>query len=332
MPEVVAAGSAHAAIDKACDLLRIKLVHVPIDPVTCEMDLAAAAAAVNENTIMIYASAPNYPQGVIDPIPALSELALERGVGLHVDCCLGGFFLPFARKLRPGTIECFDFGNPGVTSISADTHKYGYATKGTSVVLYRNKALRAHQFFTFPTWQGGKYSTPSTPGSRPGLLSAATWTSMMRLGEEGYMDATERILQASEKLQAAIQRIDGIRLVGNPQAMVVAFASDSFNVYRVSAALGRRGYHLASCQYPPCVHLALTLRHTGETMTEIVGALEESVAEVQATPAPAEEEGVGIYGSEAPAGASAGELSGEREVGEVRTADRDSAALTGKRG
>ena len=196
-PEVVCAGSAHAAIYKAADILRLTLIEVPIDPVSCEMDVAAAAAAITPNTVMIYSSAPNYPQGVIDPIAQLSELALRHGVGLHVDCCLGGFVLPFARKLR-GNIPPFDFALPGVTSMSADTHKYGYATKGTSVVLYRSKELRKHQYFTFPRWQGGNYGTPSTAGSRPGTLSAAAWAAMMRLGEEGYLEVCQAPLASCD--------------------------------------------------------------------------------------------------------------------------------------
>ena len=212
-PEVICAGSAHAAIYKAADILRLKIVEVPIGELTCEMDVAATRAAITPNTILIYSSAPNYPQGIIDPISELSEIALEHNVGLHVDCCLGGFVLPFARKLR-NNIPDFDFRLPGVTSMSADTHKYGYATKGTSVVLYRSKELRKHQFFTFPKWQGGNYGTPSTAGSRPGTLSAAAWASMMRLGEEGYLEATERLLSTTEKLTAAFHRIDGIHVMG----------------------------------------------------------------------------------------------------------------------
>ena len=297
-PEVICAGSAHAAIYKAADILRLKIVEVPIGELTCEMDVAATRAAITPNTILIYSSAPNYPQGIIDPISELSEIALEHNVGLHVDCCLGGFVLPFARKLR-NNIPDFDFTLPGVTSMSADTHKYGYATKGTSVVLYRSKELRKHQFFTFPKWQGGNYGTPSTAGSRPGTLSAAAWASMMRLGEEGYLEATERLLSTTEKLTAAFHRIDGIHAMGSPKAMVTAFGADegaSFNVYQVAGSLNKRGYHFASCQFPPCVHLAVTLRHA-DVIDEIITALEEAVAEAKATPEPeGMKSGVAIYG------------------------------------
>lgn len=235
------------------------------------------------------------------------QLALAHNVGLHVDCCLGGFVLPFARSLR-GNIPDFDFVLPGVTSISADTHKYGYATKGTSVVLYRSKELRNHQFFTFPKWQGGNYGTPSTAGSRPGTLSAAAWASMMRLGEEGYMEATEKLLSTTEALTAAIHRIPGIHVMGDPdgtntqggpKAMVTAFGADEdaeFNVYQVSGAMGKRGFHMASCQYPPCVHLAVTLRHA-DVIDDIIKALEESVQEAIDSPEPeGMKSGVAIYG------------------------------------
>ncbi|TYZ68937.1 hypothetical protein PybrP1_012199 [[Pythium] brassicae (nom. inval.)] len=171
-PEIIACVTAHAAIDKACEVLGIKLIKVPVDPVTLKSDVAAVKWNITANTIMIYSSAPNFPHGIIDDIEALSKVAVANDVGLHVDCCLGGFILPFAKKLR-ATIPTFDFELPGVTSMSCDTHKYGYAAKGTSVVLYKSKELRRFQYFAYPDWTGGLYVTPTLAGSRPGALSAA---------------------------------------------------------------------------------------------------------------------------------------------------------------
>lgn len=192
--------------------------------------------------------------------------------------------------------------------MSCDTHKYGYATKGTSVVLYRSAELRRHQYFTYPRWQGGSYGTPSTAGSRPGVLIAAAWASMMRLGRSGYLKATEAILSTVETLSVGLAEIDGIEIVGRPDAMVVAFGSsgppgERLNVYRVGALLHKAGYHWASCQDPPCLHLCTTLRHHGHEV-EILAAVKEAVAQVQAAgPEPADAQaGVAIYGE---AGAAA---------------------------
>lgn len=145
--------SAHAAVDKGCDIMGIRLIKVPMNPTTYECDLVALERAIGPNTIMLYSSAPGYPQGVIDPIRAMGQIALRYSVGLHVDCCLGGFVLPFAKRLNYDLPD-FDFGVPGVSSMSLDTHKYGYSLKGSSVVLYRTKELRQAQYFKYPDWAG----------------------------------------------------------------------------------------------------------------------------------------------------------------------------------
>jgi hypothetical protein len=158
-PEIIACESAHAAIDKACDILGIRLIKLPMDPVTFKLNVSEVKRVISPNTIMIYGSAPTFPQGVIDDISGLSELAVKYDIGLHVDMCLGGFILPFAKKMGYNVPD-FDFDLPGVTSMSVDTHKFGYALKGSSVVLYRNVGLRHAQYFTCPKWPGGLYSTP----------------------------------------------------------------------------------------------------------------------------------------------------------------------------
>ena len=155
------------------------------------------AAAIDERTVVVVGSAPAFPHGLIDPIEELSEIARERGVGFHTDGCLGGFILPWAARLGYD-VPPFDFRLPGVTSMSADTHKFGYAAKGTSVVLYRGDDLRHHQYFTFTDWPGGLYATPTFAGSRPGGLSAACWAAMVAFGESGYLDASRRILDRGD--------------------------------------------------------------------------------------------------------------------------------------
>ena len=166
------------------------------------------AAAIDDRTVLLVGSAPSYPHGVIDPIEALSALALERGIGFHADACLGGFLLPFAERLGHA-VPPFDFRLPGVSSMSADTHKYGYAAKGTSVVLYRGAELRHAQYFAHTEWPGGLYVTPTFAGSRPGALSAACWAALVSIGTDGYLDAARRILAAAAQIRAAIEATDG---------------------------------------------------------------------------------------------------------------------------
>ncbi len=298
-PEIIGCLSSHAGLDKACDMLKVKLIKVPFDLETCEMLVNEVAKHITRNTIMVYSSAPNYPHGIIDPIKALSDLVMEqpfnRPIGLHVDCCLGGFFLPFARKLRDN-IPPFDFALPGVTAMSCDTHKYGYAAKGTSVVLYRNSALRNYQFFAYPKWTGGMYVTPTTAGSRPGALSAACWCSMMSLGEAGYLRATERILCTTEKIADCIRNSPGLFVLGSPKAMIVAFGSKDFNIYAFSDEMSKRGFGMSPCQSPPCVHLCVTLRHCN-VVDEIIFALQNVAKQMLANPNIGKDANVAVYGA-----------------------------------
>ena len=193
-PVMVLPETAHAAFDKAADAFGIEQRKLPVTDGFIA-DPAAVAAAIDERTVVVVGSAPAFPHGLIDPIEQLSEIARERGVGFHTDGCLGGFILPWATRLGYD-VPPFDFRLPGVTSMSADTHKFGYAAKGTSVVLYRGDDLRHHQYFTFTDWPGGLYATPTFAGSRPGGLSAACWAAMVAFGESGYLDATRRILDS----------------------------------------------------------------------------------------------------------------------------------------
>ncbi|RMX64218.1 hypothetical protein KXD40_003858 [Peronospora effusa] len=302
-PEIIACVTAHAAIDKACEILGIKLIKVLMDPKTLKIDLDAVRWSISSNTILLYSSAPNFPHGMIDDIEALSKLAVQNDVGLHVDCCLGGFVLPFARELRQD-IPVFDFSLPGVTSMSCDTHKYGYGSKGTSVVLYKNSTIRRFQYFTYPDWTGGLYVTPTLAGSRPGALSAAAWASMVRLGYEGYLEKTKGILDTVDEIKAGIQRIDGIHVLGDPKAMVVSFAGDKgVNALKVSDAMAKHGWSLNPLQHPISVHLCVTVRHIGKAK-KFLDALEAAVNLVKEDLNPSPEGGSAIYGmaSSLPAG------------------------------
>ncbi|MDH3398683.1 MAG: aminotransferase class V-fold PLP-dependent enzyme [Acidimicrobiia bacterium] len=285
-PEMIAPVTAHVAFDKAAHYFGIKLVRIPIDA-SFRADVAAARDAVTRNTVVLVGSAPGFPHGVIDPIEELSELAGEADIGFHTDACLGGFVLPWAERLGypvPG----FDFRLPGVTSMSADTHKYGYAAKGTSVVLYRGKELRRFQYFTATDWPGGLYFSPTLAGSRPGALSAACWAAMLSLGESGYQEATARILETAAAIRQGISEMPGMVIMGDP-LWVIAFTSETVDIYEVMGRLSERGWSLTGLQYPPALHVAVTLRHTQEGVAErFLDDLRWAVARVQEEPGSAE--------------------------------------------
>ncbi|HEX6275862.1 MAG TPA: aminotransferase class V-fold PLP-dependent enzyme [Polyangiaceae bacterium] len=282
-PEIVAPASAHAAFDKAAELLRMTIVRVPVAS-DFRADVRAVRRAVTRRTAVIVGSAPGFPHGVVDPIAELSALALERKVGLHVDACLGGFVLPWARKLGY-PVPDFDFSLSGVSSMSADTHKYGYAAKGTSVVLYRGVALRRFQYFVSTDWPGGLYFSPTLAGSRPGALVAATWAALVSIGERGYLDATRRVLETARTIRRGIEKIPELAVLGDP-LWVIAFGSRSVDIYRVLDAMSSRGWSLNGLQRPPSLHLCVTLRHTEPGVAaRFVRDLEASVAEVKTKPA-----------------------------------------------
>lgn len=278
-PEIVMSETAHAAFDKAAEYFGITRVNIPVGR-DFKVDVDAMARAINENTIALVASAPSYPHGVIDPVAEIGELAIDRNIGLHVDACLGAFILPFARELGY-TVTPFDFRVPGVTSMSADTHKYGYAAKGTSVVLYSTLELRRFQYFVATDWPGGLYFSPTLSGSRPGALSAACWAALVHMGHDGYLDATRRILETAARIRLGIERIPGLKLFGE-SLYVIAFGSDDFDIYRVLDAMSQRGWSLNGLHRPACVHLCVTLRQTEQGVSQrFLEDLEQSVAEAR---------------------------------------------------
>jgi sphinganine-1-phosphate aldolase len=264
-PEMVVPVTAHAAFDKAAQYFNIKIKRVPVDR-DYRADVAATKEAITKNTIVIVGSAPSFPHGTIDPIEELSELAQERGIGFHTDACLGGFVLPWAEKLGYD-VPAFDFRLPGVTSISADTHKYGYAAKGTSVILYRGSELRRYQYYTTTDWPGGMYFSPTFAGSRPGALSAACWAAMVAMGEQGYMEATKRILETAALIKQGIEEISELYILGDP-LWVIAFGSETLDIYRLMECMTEHHWNLNGLHHPACVHICVTLRHTQPGVAE----------------------------------------------------------------
>uniref|UniRef100_A0A7S3VH77 sphinganine-1-phosphate aldolase n=1 Tax=Chaetoceros debilis TaxID=122233 RepID=A0A7S3VH77_9STRA len=264
-PEILCGDTAHAGLDKACEMFGIRLVKIECGKLSeYRVDAKKIERLISSNTIMIYSSAPSFPQGVIDPIGDLSQLAIKYDVGLHVDGCLGGFVLPFAKKLGYN-VPNFDFGLPGVTSMSADTHKYGYSTKGTSVLLYRHNELRRCQYFSYSKWTGGLYATPTIAGSRAGALIACAWASLVTIGESGFNSRVKLIMDTAQRIANGIKEIEGLAILGGdvPDAMVVCFAIQegyNINIYQVAEGMTEKGWSLNSLQNPASVHLCVTLK------------------------------------------------------------------------
>jgi glutamate/tyrosine decarboxylase-like PLP-dependent enzyme len=258
-PEVIIPVTAHVALEKGAHMLGIKLLKAPLrDDFKADVDWIRRH--VTKNTVAIVGSAPNYAHGLIDPIDELAQIAAERDIGMHVDGCLGGFILPWGERLGY-KIPRFDFRVPGVTSISADTHKYGYALKGTSVLLYRNSSLRKYQYFNFTDWPGGIYMSPGLSGSRSGGIVAATWAAMVSLGEKGYLEVADRIFKTAATIRAGVDSIPELEVIGDP-TFLVAFRSPNLNIYHVNDHLIARGWRLNALQLPPALHFCVTRPNT----------------------------------------------------------------------
>jgi sphinganine-1-phosphate aldolase len=280
-PNIVKPETAHPAFDKACHLFGVELRRARVNPETTQVDVAAAEAAIDEDTVAIIGSACNYGYGTIDPIAELADVARRRGVGLHVDACLGGFILPFGEELGYD-VAPFDFRIPGVTSISADTHKYGYALKGSSVLAFRDKALRNAQYFFLTDWTGGKYCSPGMEGSRSGGLLAATWASMIRLGRAGYRDHAAEIFGTAATMQDAVRSHAQLRIMGSP-TFCFSFTSDVFDVYHLNDFLRERGWRFNGQQYPNALHMAVTRPQTAPGVAEAFAVdLTDAVAYAEA--------------------------------------------------
>jgi len=258
-PEMVLPLSAHPAFDKAAEYFGVRAVHVPVRA-DFRADVEAMRAAITPNTILMAGSAPSYPHGVVDPIRELAAIAQEHGLLFHTDSCVGGFMLPFVRKLGY-PVPDFDFSVPGVTSMSADLHKFGYAAKPASVILYRTPELRRCQMFVYIDWPGGIYPSPTMTGSRAGGPVAAAWALMNYLGEEGYLHITDTVMKTAKYLQEGIKAIPGLTVLGDPEMSVFAIASRKMDVNEIADELELRGWHLDRQHFPACLHMTVNYMH-----------------------------------------------------------------------
>lgn len=258
-PEMVVPVSAHPAWNKAAHYLGIKIVMTPIRD-DFRADVTAMEAAITKNTIILGATAVTYPHGMVDPVEKIGALAQKRSLWLHVDACLGGLMLPFLRHLGQD-IPAYDFGIPGVMSLSADIHKYAYTPKGVSAVLYRNRDLRKFQIYAYADWPGGVYATPCLAGGRPGGMIAAAWAVFHYLGEEGFVALAQKAKAATDNLIAGINAIPQLYVLGRPNATVFAFTSNAINIYELAVKMADCGWHIEAQQLPPSLHMTVSPVH-----------------------------------------------------------------------
>jgi len=262
-PEVVLPITAHPAFHKAGKYFNVKMVYARVlDQYNCELDLKDYKSKINRNTILLVGSAPQYPHGLLDPIGEIGKLADKYKLPLHVDACIGGFFLSWMEEAGYPLPEYFDFRVPQVTSISADIHKYGYATKGSSVLLFRDESLRKYQFLAYTEWPGGLFVSPSILGTRSGGNIAAAWASLVYLGQSGFKDYVGKIMKTSKAIQKSLRDNHYVRIIGNPVMSIISLNSEVINVHALADVMESKfGWKLERQDRPKSVHMTLTPAH-----------------------------------------------------------------------
>jgi len=295
-PEIVMCKSAHSGFDKACHYFRVKLVKVDYDT-DYRADVKAMQRAITKNTCLLIGSAPEYPHGLIDDLEAISNLAVKYDIPMHVDACMGGFLLPFASDAG-FPLPLFDFRLPGVSSISADCHKYGCSPKGASVLMFRTPEYRNKVIFKCVDWPGGIYATPTYAGSRAGGNIAVCWAVLNMIGREGYVQRTRRVIEDMLKLKNAVRSINGLVLVGDPKLCICSFTSKEFNIYTLLSEMKKLGWTMGVLQFPPALHLDVTgLTTKTGVIDEFIKDLKECTGRLMAQDKKAAPEGAAaVYG------------------------------------
>jgi len=295
-PNMVAPRTIHPAFSKACHLFGVKLRTVPVNE-HGHVDPKAIKKAIDRNTIFVAASAPQYVTGVVDPIPEIAAIARKKGLPMHVDGCFGGFMQPWLERLGV-QMPSWDFRVEGVTSLSADLHKYGYAAKGASVLLFRDMTYLRHQFFASTDWPGGIYISPGMAGTRPGGPIAAAWASLQGMGTDGYLELAGKAYEAAQQMRAGIAKIDGLRVLGlHPMSTIVTWShSDpAVNVYAVADQMQEKGWSVDRQQFPASIHCTVNASNLPQ-VDAYLADLADAVAHVRAHPELAKEGDAAVYG------------------------------------
>ncbi len=277
-PEILMAQTAHPAFDKAAHFMGLTTRRLPVRP-DFTADPEAMREAIGPQTIMLVGSAPAFPHGVVDPIAEIAAVAQERDLWMHVDACVGGYIAPFARKLGVD-LPPFDFAVPGVVSISADLHKYGYTAKGASTLFFRDGEAFRFMLYDFDNWPRGRYITKTLVGTRPGGAIAAAWAVMNYLGEDGYLKVTERILNVRRRLEEGVTAL-GLKVWGRPQLGIMAYGSEDRDIRAIGERLAARGWLVGYLTQPWGIHLMLNLTHepiVEAYLADLAAAIEEAAA------------------------------------------------------
>ena len=294
-PEMVIPTTAHVAWFKASEYFGVKIRLVPLKR-DFTPDLKKLKRMINRNTVMILGSAPEYPHGTIDPIEEMGAIAQKKNIPLHVDACVGGFILPF-MEMNGESMPLWDYRVPGVTSISADIHKYGYAAKGASTITYRNLDYLRYQMFAYQNWPGGVFASSALLGTRPGGAYAAAWGVTQYFGKEGYRKLAKDTLDAVNQLKAGIARIPELEVLGSPQGPLFSFRSNDpdVNIYAVGDQMDAKGWQVNRNQFPPGLHAMVTAQHlqvVGSYLDDLLAAVET----VKKHPELAKQGGAATYG------------------------------------
>lgn len=294
-PEMVIPETAHVAWFKASEYFGVKIRLVPLlDDLT--PDLKKMEKLINRNTVMLLGSAPEYPHGTIDPIESMGAIAEKHKIPLHVDACVGGFILPFF-EMNGVDLPLWDYRVAGVTSISADIHKYGYAAKGASTITYRNLDYLKHQMFVHQDWPGGVFASSALLGTRPGGAYSAAWATLQYFGQDGYQKLAYETHQAVEQIKQGVKQIPELAVMGHPQGPLFAYQSidPEVNIYAVGDQMDKKGWQVNRNQHPAGLHAMVTAQHL-KVVDQYLADLKDCVAIVKANPALAEQGGAATYG------------------------------------
>ena len=294
-PEMIVPTTAHVAWFKASEYFGVKLRRLPLDA-QLHADVSRLEAMINRRTVMILGSAPEYPHGSIDPIEAMGAIAQRHGIPLHVDACVGGFILPF-MAMNGVTLPPWDYRVPGVTSISADLHKYGFAAKGASTITYRNLDLLKHQMFVQADWPGGVFASPALLGTRPGGAYAAAWAAMQHFGIDGYRKLAARTHEAFLRMRGGIEAMPELKVLGEPHGPLLAYgsATPQVNIFAVGDQMDARGWQVNRLQFPDGLHAMITAQHL-PVIDDYLRDLRDAVATVRADPSLAGKGHAATYG------------------------------------
>ena len=294
-PEMIIPETAHVAWDKGSEYFGVKTRRAPLDK-DFRVDIKAVEKMINKNTVMILGAAPEYPHGIIDPIEELGKLAKKHNIPLHVDACVGGYILPFMEKAGYD-LPLWDFRVEGVTSISADIHKYGFAAKGASCILYRNVDYFKHQVFVNESWPGGLFASPAFLGTRPGGAYAAAWAAIQANGIEGYVNLADKTIRVAEALKKGIEEIGCLQIIGEPKASLFAYRSTDkdVNIFALGDVMEEKGWHIDRIQRPDALHAMVTATHE-KVVEDYLRDLKESVEYVRLHPELADSGQAATYG------------------------------------